>query len=281
MDLVLWGRVKYLSLFLDIIPRWILWKKSREDWSLWASRVAHCSSSSILPTLLVLRHLLQVQLAAVLCTLSTCWIWVLQYGLQIGAAYSSLGRNKDLYASSLVLLGAKAKFLRRKHIVLLLWTKYQRNVDPSPCSLWLLYQYILRSERFPKFADAECTYEWFVCVSIAASLSKSDIWHHWTSFPFGLPEPKTVKIFLQNETVLQWMNVPIQDTIVRKQANWRLDIIGRSFIKIRKRISPRTDPRGTQYKTETGSEAWPSKTTCWLRPESHELIHLWVNPLIP
>ena len=30
------------------------------------------------PTLLVLRHLLLVQRAAVLCTFSTCWIWVLQ-----------------------------------------------------------------------------------------------------------------------------------------------------------------------------------------------------------
>ena len=34
------------------------------------------------------------------------------------AAYSSLGRNKVLYATSLVLLGAKAKFLRRKPSVL-------------------------------------------------------------------------------------------------------------------------------------------------------------------
>ena len=32
----------------------------------------------------------------------------------MGAAYSSLGRTKVLYATSLVLLVAKAKFLRRK-----------------------------------------------------------------------------------------------------------------------------------------------------------------------
>ena len=32
----------------------------------------------------------------------------------MGAAYSSLGRTKVLYATSLVLRGAKAKFLRRK-----------------------------------------------------------------------------------------------------------------------------------------------------------------------
>ena len=48
-------------------------------------------------------------------------------------------------------------------------------------------------------------------------------------------------------------------------------------MKIRKRIRPTTDPWGTSDKTGTGSEAWPSKTTCWLRPESHELIHLWMD----
>ena len=72
LDLVLWDGVKYLSLSIDLVPQWILWKKSREDWSFRASRVGHCSSLSISPTLLVLRHLLQVQRAAVLCTFSTC-----------------------------------------------------------------------------------------------------------------------------------------------------------------------------------------------------------------
>ena len=52
-------------------------------------------------------------------------------------------------------------------------------------------------------------------------------------------------------------------------------------MKIRKRIGPKTDPWGTPNKTGTGSEAWPSKTTCGLRPESNELIHLWVDPRIP
>ena len=36
----------------------------------------------------------------------------------MGAAYSSLDLTKVLYATSLVLLGAKAKFLRRKPSVL-------------------------------------------------------------------------------------------------------------------------------------------------------------------
>ena len=36
----------------------------------------------------------------------------------MGAAYSSLGRTKALYATSLVLLSAKAKLLRKKPSVL-------------------------------------------------------------------------------------------------------------------------------------------------------------------
>ena len=36
----------------------------------------------------------------------------------MGAAYSSLGQTKVLYATSFVLLGAKAKFMRRKPSVL-------------------------------------------------------------------------------------------------------------------------------------------------------------------
>ena len=36
----------------------------------------------------------------------------------MGAAHSSLGRNKVLYATSLVFLGAKAKFLRREPSIL-------------------------------------------------------------------------------------------------------------------------------------------------------------------
>ena len=39
-----------------------------------------------------------------------------------------------------------------------------------------------------------------------------------------------------------------------------LMLSGRSFIKIRNRISPKTDPWGTSNNTGTGSEAWPSNT---------------------
>ena len=51
----------------------------------------------------------------------------------------------------------------------------------------------------------------------------------------------------------------------------REDRSTKSFIKISNRIGPKTDPWGTPDNTGTRSEAWPSKTTCWVCPESHEL----------
>ena len=103
----LWAGVIYLSFSIDTAPQWILWKRSKEDWALRASRDGHSSLSSISLTLLVFCHLLQVQRAAVLWTFSVWLIWSFKWGLQMGAAYSSLGQTKVLYATSIVLLGAK------------------------------------------------------------------------------------------------------------------------------------------------------------------------------
>ena len=69
--------------------------------------------------------------------------------------------------------------------------------------------------------------------------------------PIGFPKRKTVKIFLQNKTVLQRMNIPIQNTIVRERQIEDLILSGKSLMKIKKRIGPKTDPWGTP----AGSEA--------------------------
>ena len=60
-------------------PKCIAWKRRREDRSLRASRDGHSSSSSISLTLLVFRHLLQVQRAAVLWTFPTWLIWSFEF----------------------------------------------------------------------------------------------------------------------------------------------------------------------------------------------------------
>ena len=70
VDFKLWAGVRYLSFSIDTAPECILWKRSRKDRSLRASRDGHSSSSGTSLTLLVFRHLLQVQRAAVLWTLS-------------------------------------------------------------------------------------------------------------------------------------------------------------------------------------------------------------------
>ena len=53
----------------------------------------------------------------------------------MGAAYSSLGQTKVLYATSFVLLGAKAKFMRRKPSVLVALEEILSHADLNPCYL--------------------------------------------------------------------------------------------------------------------------------------------------
>ena len=53
-----------------------------------------------------------------------------------------------------------------------------------------------------------------------------------------------------------------------------LILSGRSFIKVRNRIGPKTDPWDTRDGTETGSVACLSNTTCPVRPKVHEMNHL-------
>ena len=50
----------------------------------------------------------------------------------MGTAYSSLGQSKVLYATSSVLLGAKAKFLRRRPSVLVALEEISETFRPQP-----------------------------------------------------------------------------------------------------------------------------------------------------
>ena len=78
-----WGKKEYFRVGPAI--QWIVnWMSSPGLQTLPLQLIKHLANTSI-----VMRHLLQVQRADNLCIFSTCWIWVLQYGLQIGAAYSS------------------------------------------------------------------------------------------------------------------------------------------------------------------------------------------------
>ena len=89
----------------------------------------------------------------------------------MGAAYSSLGRTKVLYATSLVLRGAKAKFLRRKPSVLVASEEFLKCVDSNPYYQIWLSQASLLTERFPKFGCKGSYQRESVCDADAESLS--------------------------------------------------------------------------------------------------------------
>ena len=59
----------------------------------------------------------------------------------MGAAYSSLGQTKVLYATSFVLFGAKAKFLRRKPSVLVALEEISEMCCPQSILLHLYTVY--------------------------------------------------------------------------------------------------------------------------------------------
>ena len=70
----------------------------------------------------------------------------------MGAAYSSLGRTKVLHATSLVLLGAKAKFLRRKPSCLSCFGRDFRDMlTPIHVISNGDTKVLLPTEHFPKF----------------------------------------------------------------------------------------------------------------------------------
>ena len=74
----------------------------------------------------------------------------------MGAAHSSLGRTKVLYATYLVLLGAKAKFLRRKFKVLVALDEMSEIIMLTPIHVLcdcLIYQDIcsICSERIAQY----------------------------------------------------------------------------------------------------------------------------------
>ena len=68
--------------------------------------------------------------------------------------------------------------------------------------------------------------------------------------PIGLP-----KDLPANETVLQRMNVPNHTQSSANRRTEDLILFGKSFMKIKDRVGPRTDPCGTSDKTGPESEA--------------------------
>ena len=110
-------------------------------------------------------------------------------------------------------------------------------------------QDILRTEQFLRFAGAVCSHEEYVCVDHRVTFGNIKL-----HLPISLPEPKTVKIFLQNKTVLQRINVyRIQSSANRRTED--LILSGKSFMKIKSKNSLKTHSWNKPDKTGTECEA--------------------------
>ena len=86
----------------------------------------------------------------------------------------------------------------------------------------------------------------------------------------GLPKSKTFWIVLQNRSCKE------QGTIICEQANRRHDITGKSFMKIKRQSALRSTIGVHRIK-----QGLDLRLDHLRQLESQELIHSWVDPLIP
>ena len=181
----------------------------------------------------------------------------------MGAANSSLGHTKVLYATSKVLLGAKAKFLRRRPKVVVALDEISEICLPQSMFSVIVIPRYFADWTFSKFADAECSHEWFVCVSNAESLSKGQLATLTFICQSASQSPRLSRSSCKmRQSCNEWMFLYSTQSSANRQTE-DLILSGRSFMKIRKRIGPKTDPWGTPDQSGTGSESWPSNTIAW------------------
>ena len=200
----------------------------------------------------------------------------------MGDAYSSWGQTNVLYATSFVCLGAKAKFRLRNPKVLVAFDDISEICWPqSRSSVMVIPRYL---------ADWTCSnicwyneYSNLICLSGRCRDTLIE-WHLATlnficqSASHCASRSRSSCKIRQSEGEYMFLYR------TQSSANKRTDdlmLSGRSLMNTKKRTGPRTEPWGTPDKTGTGSDSSPSSTTCCERLESHELIHLCVDPLIP
>ena len=103
------------------------------------------------------------------------------------------------------------------------------------------------TEQFPKFDCVVISQKVFVCDADAESLS----------YFLCQSTSHCPKLARSNSPEVN-VHIPIQGNMRTED----LMLSGRSFMKMRNRIGPKTDPWGPLDSTGTGYEAWPSNTTC-------------------
>ena len=178
--------------------------------------------------------------------------------------------------------GANAKLRRRKSIVLVALHEISETCWPqSNLSVIVIPRYL---------ADLTCSnlcwwseYSNWIWFSGRCRVTLIE-WHLATLNFICQSVSHCARLFRSSCRIWQSMGDFIFLYKTQSSAKRRTDdliISRRSLIKMIIRTGPKTDPWGTPNRTGTGSEAWPSNTTFWERSESHELIHLWVDPLIP
>ena len=159
----------------------------------------------------------------------------------MGAAYSSLGQTKVLYATSLVLLGAKAIFLRRKPSVLAALEEISEMCWPQTILSEMVIPRYFADWTFSKFwiwreiSKRICLWCWCRVTLIEWHLATLNFICHSASLC-----PKLVRSSCMiKQSWIEHMFLYRTQSSANRQTEY-LMLSGRSYIIIRNRIGPRT-----------------------------------------
>ena len=117
------SRCHILVFLKNTAPQWILWMRSREDWSICASKLIEHSADTT-------RVSRSPAGPAVLWTFLIWLIWNFVEMLKMGAAYSSLGRTKVFFlCSCLSTPRCKSQVPAKETKCQLLWKRFLKCAD--------------------------------------------------------------------------------------------------------------------------------------------------------
>ena len=182
-----------------------------------------------------------------------------------------LRSHQRLYAISFVCLCANARLRRRKPRVLVAFAVTSEICWPQS-RLWVM----VISRYLFQYLILKSVVEWYLLVR---EMPKHPYWMTFATLNFICQSASHVaRIFRFSCRISQSAEERIFLCNTQSSAKRRTEdlmLSGISFIKTRKRTSPRTEPWGTPDKTGTGSEARPVLNYLLWAPREP-----WTNPLV-
>ena len=231
-------------------------------------------------TELVLWNLLVTNRAARLWIISSLWMWSFLYGFHTVAQYSRMERTIVMYAIVFVSWLPILRLRLRKPSMLFEFF--------TILSIWG-FQSSLFDKSTPRYLEVVSACNWCpfsLYDSFSGSLEVATLitlhlagWNSIAQVDSHLSRAWRSSWRISLSALLLISLYTIQSSANRRTFNWMCSV--RSFMKMRNSSWPRTVPWGTALTTGALYDVSPSMTTCCVRPDRNDSIHLWVLPWTP